>query len=97
MGLFDFFKKKTNDVQEQKVLDRGLEKTKEGLFSKITKAVIGRSVINDEVLDELEEIRFTARNETEAADEFLKKGGLKPKDLGDKLKDYDGAMKFIKL
>jgi hypothetical protein len=60
-------------------------------------------------LDELEEIRFTARNATEAADEFLKKGGLEPKkpmvreslddeaveleetkDLGDKLKDYDG-------
>ena len=39
-------------------------------------------------LDELEEIRFTARNETEAADEFLKKGGLEPKkDLGEKLKD----------
>jgi len=39
-------------------------------------------------LDELEEIRFTARNETEAADEFLQKGGLEPKkDLGDKLKD----------
>jgi len=31
-------------------------------------------------LDELEEIRFTARNESEAADEFLQKGGLKPKD-----------------
>ncbi len=60
MGLFDFFKKKTNDVQEQKILDRGLEKTKEGLFSKITKAVIGRSVINDEVLDELEEILITS-------------------------------------
>ena len=60
-------------------------------------------------LDELEEIRFTARNESEAADEFLQKGGLEPKkpmvreslddeaveleetkDLGDKLKDYDG-------
>jgi len=41
-------------------------------------------------LDELEEIRFTAKNEFEAADEFLKKGGLKPKELGDKLKDYDG-------
>ena len=42
-------------------------------------------------LDELEEIRFTARNEFEAADEFLEKGGLKPKkDLADKLKDYDG-------
>jgi len=46
--------------------------------------------VNFDKLDELEEIRFTARNETEAADEFLKKGGLKPKDLGDKLKDYDG-------
>jgi len=42
-------------------------------------------------LDELEEIRFTARNEFEAADEFLQKGGLEPKkDLADKLKDYDG-------
>ena len=39
-------------------------------------------------LDELEEIRFTARNEFEAADEFLQKGGLEPKkDLGEKLKD----------
>ena len=65
--------------------------------------------VNFDKLDELEEIRFTARNETEAADEFLKKGGLEPKkpmvreslddeaveleetkDLGDKLKDYDG-------
>ena len=47
--------------------------------------------VNFDKLDELEEIRFTARNESEAADEFLKKGGLEPKkDLGDKLKDYDG-------
>jgi len=44
--------------------------------------------VNFSKLDELEDIRFTARNETEAADEFLKKGGLEPKkDLGDKLKD----------
>ena len=47
--------------------------------------------VNFDKLDELEEIRFTARNESEAADEFLQKGGLEPKkDLGDKLKDYDG-------
>ena len=39
-------------------------------------------------LDELEDIRFTARDEFEAADEFLKKGGLEPKkDLGEKLKN----------
>ena len=44
--------------------------------------------VNFDKLDELEEIRFTARNESEAADEFLQKGGLEPKkDLGDKLKD----------
>ncbi len=40
--------------------------------------------VNFNKLDELEEIRFTARNETEAADEFLQRGGLEPK------KDPDG-------
>jgi len=40
-------------------------------------------------LDQLEDIRFTAGDEFEAADEFLEKGGLKPKDLGDRLKDLD--------
>lgn len=56
MGLFDFFKKKEHKIQELEALDQSLEKTKEGLFSKITKAVVGRSTIDDTVLDELEEI-----------------------------------------
>lgn len=60
MGLFDFFKKKTATVEEQVALDKGLEKTKEGFFSKITKAVVGKSTIDDEVLDELEEILITS-------------------------------------
>ena len=60
MGLFDFFKKKTTTVEEQDALDKGLEKTKEGLFSKITKAVVGKSTVDDEVLDELEEILVTS-------------------------------------
>ncbi|HEY1025769.1 MAG TPA: signal recognition particle-docking protein FtsY [Sphingobacteriaceae bacterium] len=60
MGLFDFFKKKTTTVQEQEALDKGLEKTKEGLFSKITKAVVGKSTVDDDVLDELEEILVTS-------------------------------------
>jgi fused signal recognition particle receptor len=60
MGLFDFFKKKENTQEEQQALDKGLEKTKEGLFSKITKAVAGRSTVDDEVLDELEEILVTS-------------------------------------
>jgi fused signal recognition particle receptor len=56
MGLFDFFNKKESDIQEQVELNKSLEKTKEGLFTKITKAVVGKSTVNDDVLDELEEI-----------------------------------------
>ncbi|MDF3078195.1 MAG: ftsY [Sphingobacteriaceae bacterium] len=60
MGLFDFFKKKETTVQEQEALDKGLEKTKEGLFSRITKAVVGKATVDDDVLDELEEILVTS-------------------------------------
>ena len=56
MGLFDFFKKKQETVEAQEALDKGLEKTKEGFFSKITKAVVGKSTIDDDVLDNLEEV-----------------------------------------
>ena len=48
MGLFDFFKKKETTPVEQEALDKGLEKTKEGLFSKLTKAVIGKSTVDEE-------------------------------------------------
>ena len=50
MGLFSFFTKEKKDD-----LDKGLEKTKEGFFSKITRAVAGKSTIDEEVLDKLEE------------------------------------------
>jgi fused signal recognition particle receptor len=51
MGLFDRFTK-----GKKETLDKGLEKTKESFFSKITRAVAGKSKVDDEVLDELEEI-----------------------------------------
>ncbi len=60
MGLFDFFKKKESTPQEQEALNTGLEKTKENFFSKITKAVAGKTTVDDEVLDELEEILVTS-------------------------------------
>ncbi len=60
MGLFDFFKKKEAPKEELEALDKGLEKTKEGIFSKLTKAVIGKSTVDDDVLDELEEILVTS-------------------------------------
>jgi fused signal recognition particle receptor len=50
MGLFSFFTK-----EHKEDLDKGLEKTKEGFFSKLTKAVAGKAKIDEEVLDRLEE------------------------------------------
>ena len=60
MGLLDFFKKKEKTAEEQVSLDKGLEKTKDNFFSKISKAVIGKSTVDDEVLDNLEEILVTS-------------------------------------
>ena len=51
MGLFSFFSK---DKKEK--LDQGLEKSKDGFFSRITRAVAGKSVVDAEVLDNLEEV-----------------------------------------
>ena len=55
MGIFSFFnKEKKND------LDKGLEKTKEGFLQRIARAVAGKSTIDDEVLDNLEEVLATS-------------------------------------
>lgn len=55
MGLFNVFSKKKKEK-----LDEGLEKTKKSVFSKISKAVAGKSKVDDEVLDNLEEILVTS-------------------------------------
>ncbi|MCX2583290.1 signal recognition particle-docking protein FtsY [Pedobacter sp. MR22-3] len=60
MGLFDFFKKKEAAPEAQEALEKGLEKTKDGFFNKITKAVAGKSTVDDEVLDNLEEVLVTS-------------------------------------
>jgi len=60
MGLFDFFKKKETAPEAQEALDKSLEKTKDGFFNKITKAVAGKSSVDDEVLDNLEEVLVTS-------------------------------------
>lgn len=56
MGLFD----KLFGRQEKESLDQGLQKTKEGFFSKITRAVAGKSTVDEEVLDNLEEALVSA-------------------------------------
>lgn len=65
MGFFDLFsrKKETSPQQqaeERQELSSGLEKTKQGLFSKLARAVAGRSKVDEEMLDELEEILITS-------------------------------------
>lgn len=62
MGLFDFFTKKKEQVeQEQKEsLDKGLEKSKDSFFNKLSRAVVGKSKVDEEVLDELEEILISS-------------------------------------
>ena len=55
MGIFSFFSK-----DKKQSLDKGLEKTRESVFSKISKAIVGKSKVDDEVLDNLEEILISA-------------------------------------
>ena len=55
MGFFSFFTK-----EKKENLDKGLSKTKESVFSKITKAIAGKSKVDDDVLDNLEEVLITS-------------------------------------
>jgi fused signal recognition particle receptor len=55
MGIFSFFSK-----EKKETLDKGLSKTKESVFGKIARAVAGKSKVDDEVLDNLEEVLITS-------------------------------------
>lgn len=55
MGLFGLFSNKKKET-----LDKGLEKTKESVFGKLARAVAGKSTLDDDVLDDLEEVLITS-------------------------------------
>ena len=55
MGFFGLFSK-----EKKETLDKGLEKTKQSFFSKIARTIVGKSKVDDEVLDNLEEILITS-------------------------------------
>ena len=55
MGLFSIFSK-----EKKKVLDDGLSKTKESVFQKLSRATFGKTTVDDEVLDNLEEVLITS-------------------------------------
>ncbi|MCQ2234683.1 MAG: signal recognition particle-docking protein FtsY [Paludibacteraceae bacterium] len=62
MGLFDFFtsKKKEDIDKEKEDLEKGLEKTKQGFFDKLKRAIAGKTKVDNEVLDNLEETLITS-------------------------------------
>lgn len=55
MGIFGFFGK-----EKKEDLNKGLEKTRESVFSKLSRAIVGKSKVDDEVLDNLEEVLITS-------------------------------------
>ena len=55
MGFFGFFNK-----EKKETLDKGLEKTKQSVFEKLTRAVAGKDKVDDDVLDDLEEVLVTS-------------------------------------
>ncbi len=55
MGTFGIFSR-----EKKETLDKGLEKTKESVFKKLSRAVVGKSKVDDEVLDKLEEVLITS-------------------------------------
>ena len=57
MGLFDLFSRKK---EKQETLDKGLEKTQRGLLDRISHAIAGKSTVDDDVLDNLEEVFVTS-------------------------------------
>lgn len=55
MGIFGFFSK-----EKKETLDKGLEKSKDSIFGKLSRALVGKDTVDEAVLDELEEILITS-------------------------------------
>jgi len=60
MSIFNFFKKKTEEPQEKEALNKGLEKTRVSFLDKIGRLIVGKSEIDENFLDELEEALITS-------------------------------------
>src|SRR5215204_464857 len=69
MGFFN----KLFGKKEKEILDEGLQKTKDNFFSKVTKAIAGKSTVDEEVLDNLEEALITADVGLDTTVEIIKR------------------------
>ena len=88
MGIFGFFDKK-----KKQNLDEGLAKTKESVFAKLGRAVIGKSKVDDEVLDNLEEILISSDVGVETTLKIIKR--IEARVLRDKYLGVDELNKIL--
>ena len=89
MGLFDFFSR-----SKKETLDQGLEKTKQSFLDKIKRAVIGKSSVDDEVLDNLEEILITSDVGVETTLKIIKR--IQERIAKDKVLNTDEIQRILK-
>ena len=89
MGIFGFFDKK-----KKQNLDEGLAKTKESVFAKLGRAVIGKSKVDDEVLDNLEEILISSDVGVDTTLKIIKR--IEDRVLRDKYLGVDELNKILK-
>lgn len=74
MGIFNkLFKRNKEQVEQKEALDEGLKKTKQSFLSKLTKAVAGKSSVDDEVLDNIEEALISADVGLDTTVEIIKR------------------------
>lgn len=69
MGFFSIFTKK----EKKQVLDNGLEKTKSSVFNKLARAIAGKSKVDDEVLDNLEDVLISSDVGVETTVEIIRR------------------------
>jgi fused signal recognition particle receptor len=89
MGIFGFFDKK-----KKQNLDEGLAKTKESVFAKLGRAVIGKSKVDDEVLDNLEEILISSDVGVDTTLKIIKR--IEDRVLRDKYMGVDELNRILK-
>ncbi|MDR3309393.1 MAG: signal recognition particle-docking protein FtsY [Tannerella sp.] len=87
MGIFGFFNR-----EKKETLDKGLSKTKASVFSKITHAVVGKSKVDDDVLDELEDVLISSDVGVETTLKIIKR--IEKRATADK---YVGAEELTRL
>ena len=94
MGLFNWLKKdKEQQATPERPLDAGLEKTKRSIFEKLSYAIAGKSVVDDEVLDSLEEVLIASDVGVETTQNIIER--LEARVARDKYLNADEVNRYL--